>query len=629
MSKTVAQIFALNPTTVVADTDLYYLVQSPYTPGADAAITGASLKAAFGAGGTINPGLINQLGYYATAGSTISGLATLASGTLITSAGGVPSISQTLPSTVQGNITSLGTISSGTWNGTLVSGTYGGTGVNNGARTITIGGNFAMSGAFTFAGTLSGNTAVTFPTSGTLATTSQLLTSPLTTKGDLWGWSTTNDRLAVGSTNGQVLQVNSAATLGLSYSTATYPTTATNVARILRSNATNWVESTSTFADTYSASTVLYSNGANNVAGLATANNGLLVTSSAGVPSILAGPGTTGNMLISNAAAAPSFTTFTYPTTVGASGSIHISNGTNIVSSTSLWPNTVGGAGTLLRSDGTLNTYTTSTYPNTNAVNTLLYASSANVMAALATANSSMLSTTSGGVPTWIAKSGVIGSVVASRITALGAFTYTPTTGMVVVRVRMTGAGGGGGGVDSNVGQSCSAAAGNGGGFLEFYMTAAQIGASKTGSIGTGGTGATAGANPGNAGGNTTFADWTAVGGNGGAGTAGTTLPQVAAAGAAATNTVGTGTVLQDSGSTWGVYGFSINGLAITGAASASALGTPGYAYAITTGTVAGVNNGSKGSGGGGAAGINVNANLAGGNGGDGSVILEEFIGVA
>jgi hypothetical protein len=43
---------------------------------------------------------------------------------------------------------------------------------------------------------------------------------------------------------------------------------------------------TATFASTYSASTILYSNGANNVVGLATANNGVLRTNGSGVPSI-------------------------------------------------------------------------------------------------------------------------------------------------------------------------------------------------------------------------------------------------------------------------------------------------------------------------------------------------------
>lgn len=51
--------------------------------------------------------------------------------------------------------------------------------------------------------------------------------SPLTTKGDLYTYSTVNTRLAVGTTNGQMLQVSSGAATGLSWSTATYPSTVT------------------------------------------------------------------------------------------------------------------------------------------------------------------------------------------------------------------------------------------------------------------------------------------------------------------------------------------------------------------------------------------------------------------
>jgi hypothetical protein len=47
------------------------------------------------------------------------------------------------------------------------------------------------------------------------------LTSPLTTKGDLWTWGTTNARLPVG-TDGYVLQADSTQTLGLGYSTHTF-----------------------------------------------------------------------------------------------------------------------------------------------------------------------------------------------------------------------------------------------------------------------------------------------------------------------------------------------------------------------------------------------------------------------
>jgi len=236
--------------------------------------------------GIVLPGLANQLGYYASNGSTISGLPTANNGILVTSGGGVPSISSTLPSAVQLNINHLGVIisqnlqvsgggiisgsfaggtagifeafspgaalgnlaltaannvgnfsieitnasfsqstvltipdpgaatanlfasqasfptsttinqllyssannviaglattSSGvlttvsgvpTW-AAILSGALGGTGVSNSGKTITLGGNLTTSGAFASTFTMTGATNVTFPTSGTLATTS-------------------------------------------------------------------------------------------------------------------------------------------------------------------------------------------------------------------------------------------------------------------------------------------------------------------------------------------------------------------------------------------------------------------------------------------------------------------------
>lgn len=72
---------------------------------------------------------INQL-LYSSAANTVGGLATANSAALITSAGGVPSLSQTLPSAVQGNITSVGTITTGTWNGSILDLAHGGTNAN-------------------------------------------------------------------------------------------------------------------------------------------------------------------------------------------------------------------------------------------------------------------------------------------------------------------------------------------------------------------------------------------------------------------------------------------------------------------------------------------------------------------
>lgn len=335
MSKTLSQIFVLNPSSVVADNDLFYLVQSPYTIGTDSAILGSDLKSQFGSG-TVNPGLTNQLAFYASSGSTVSGLTSAIKGVLVTSNSGTPSI------------------------------------------------------------------------------------------------------LAGPGTTGNILQSNAAA--APSFSTATYPSVATNAGRILRADGTNWVQSTSTFADTYTASSLLFANGANNVTSLVTANNGLLVTGNTGTPSILAGPGVTGRILQSNAANAPSFSTATYPSVGGASGNILISDGTNYIASTSLWPNTVGASGTIIRSNGTINAYSTSTFADIYAISTLLYASASNTISGLSSVNRASLSTNSTGVPTWLALTdgqivigSTAGSPAAASLTAGAGISITPGSNTITI----------------------------------------------------------------------------------------------------------------------------------------------------------------------------------------------------
>lgn len=138
-----------------------------------------------GGGGTVSSSTANYLAYYASSGTTVTGLATANNGTLITSGAGVPSISSTLPSVVQGNITSLGTIASGVWQGTAIGATYGGTGVNNGSSTITIGGNVTFSGAYTATLTLTNTTSITLPTSGTLVNSAVATLSSLTSIGTI------------------------------------------------------------------------------------------------------------------------------------------------------------------------------------------------------------------------------------------------------------------------------------------------------------------------------------------------------------------------------------------------------------------------------------------------------------
>lgn len=72
-------------------------------------------------------------------------------------------------------------------------------------------------------------------------------------------------------------------------------------------------------------------------------------------------------------------------------------------------------AGQLLTSGAsTTPAWTTTTYPLTNAISTLLYASSANVMAALATLNNGVLTTGATGIPAWLAN-GTAGYVLTAN----------------------------------------------------------------------------------------------------------------------------------------------------------------------------------------------------------------------
>ena len=72
---------------------------------------------------------------------------------------------------VNSSLQQLGTVNTGIWQATIIDPTYGGTGVNNGSKTITLGGSFTHTGAHTLGLTTTGNTSVTLPTSGTLART--------------------------------------------------------------------------------------------------------------------------------------------------------------------------------------------------------------------------------------------------------------------------------------------------------------------------------------------------------------------------------------------------------------------------------------------------------------------------
>jgi len=79
MSATLAQIYALNPTTTIGNQDLMYIVQFPYTPGTDAGITGASLKALF-----VSSTAVINVAHGGTGNTTFTPYSIIAAGTTAT-----------------------------------------------------------------------------------------------------------------------------------------------------------------------------------------------------------------------------------------------------------------------------------------------------------------------------------------------------------------------------------------------------------------------------------------------------------------------------------------------------------------------------------------------------------------
>ncbi len=87
----------------------------------------------------------------------------------------------------------------------------------------------------------------------------------------------------------------------------------------------------------------------------------------------------------------------------------------------------------LLSGASTTPLWSTSTYPTTNAVSTLLYASSTNVMAALATANDATLITSHTGVPSWVTLGAADGTIlIGANGAPPAAATITAGTGISV-----------------------------------------------------------------------------------------------------------------------------------------------------------------------------------------------------
>lgn len=540
---------------------------------------------------------INQL-IYANSATSIIGLATAANGVLITSAGSVPSISSTLPAAVQLNITQVGTIVTGVWNGSLITGQFGGTGVNNGASTFTMGGNVAFVGAFTFAGTLTGNTAVTFPTSGTLATTSGA--SGIVNPGLI-------NQLAYYAANGSIVSGLATAASGTLVTDAGgIPSISSTLPSTVQLNITQVGILT---AGTWNATNIGLNHGGTNAA--LTASNGGIFYSTATAGAILAGTATANQILMSQSSTAP------------------------------IW--------------------STATYPATTVINQILYSSATNTVTGLSSANSAHLVTTSMGIPVMTATMTngqvVIGSTGATptaatltpgagvsitnaaasiTIAASGALksftyltsgtaqTYTVPAGINHILVEAIGGGGGGGGVPATTSNVASAGGGGAGAYCRSFISTSPA-ATFTYTVGGGGAGGATGSNSGVIGNATTFGGSISAGGGVPGGTAVPTA-SAGAFGSAGSGGTGTGADLNLNGAA------GTRGLVFSAQAGLGGQGGPGFyggnaiSAACSGSTFPGNSGiGNSGAGGGGATSGGTQLGNSGGNGATGLIIVWEF----
>jgi hypothetical protein len=193
------------------------------------------------------------------------------------------------------------------------------------------------------------------------------------------------------------------------------------------SGATNWVLTRATTYDTPAEI---------NTTGLIVVQNGSTLVGTAWYNS------TTSVTVDTTALTFVEFGNIVFPITLahgGTSAALTASNG-GIFYSTATAGAILSGTATaqqlLMSGSSTAPIWSTSTYPTTNAINTLLYASSANVMAALATVNSAGLLTSAGGVPGWVAYTGTGAPVLATSPTLV-----TPILGVAAATSIALGGG--------------------------------------------------------------------------------------------------------------------------------------------------------------------------------------------
>jgi hypothetical protein len=218
-----------------------------------------------------------------------------------------------------------------------------------------------------------------------------------------------------------------------------------------------------------------------------------------------------------------------------------------------------------------------------------------------------------------------VGRVLKQVFTASG--TYTPTAGMLYAIIDCVGGGGGGGGVAGAASGCNGGGGGGGGGFARKFVTAADIGASKTVTVGGGGNAGAAGANAGTAGGDTSVGVL-CIGKGGSPGSGVTTTAAYGVGGPGGVAGTGDFTVPGQVGG-YSFYSTSAASIiASTNNGGSSGLGFGAGARTAQPGS-GNFSNGATGAnyGGGGSGGMffNVASNAAGGAGAPGIVVVTEF----
>ena len=217
----------------------------------------------------------------------------------------------------------------------------------------------------------------------------------------------------------------------------------------------------------------------------------------------------------------------------------------------------------------------------------------------------------------------LIASVTIQTFTATGTSTYTPNAKMLYCIIDCWGGGGGGGGtVQSGAGSPLQGCGGGGGGYARRVLTAAQVGASQTVTIGGAAQGGTAGNNAGQAQGTATSVGTlvVATGGSGGLGNSGAATFSSATAPGIGT----TGDDLFSGSDGQGGMGTTAGVLLYVGGEGGAAGGGGGGARAVAyqnTGQVGRF----PGGGGSGAHSSAASAARAGGNGALGYVRVTEY----